>query len=87
MARPKGSFIKREDKPVSEVVNEIDVEEGNADAVDFVEVKEEVKEVKKQDKPVYVFIRDINFGQHKVGDVYEGNEVDELLAKEWIKQK
>lgn len=49
----------------------------------------ETQEGDEEVKGSYVWIRDINFGQHKVGDTYKGEakDVPVLLEKGWIKQK
>lgn len=36
---------------------------------------------------VWKWVLDINFGQHKVGDLYEGKDHEALAAKGWIAQK
>lgn len=38
-------------------------------------------------KPVYVWIRDINFGEHKPGETYKGNDHEALLAKKLIEKQ
>ena len=36
---------------------------------------------------VWTYIRDINFGEHKVGDLYKGDDQEALEAKGWIALK
>ena len=52
------------------------------------EVKPETEA--KKEKLVWRWVRDINFGQHKVGDLYKktnDKEFKEAKAKGWIEQK
>ena len=92
----------KENKPTGVITEELtDVVEVPSDAKEIIITKTIETEMSLEDndvelvkaepvgKDTYFYIRDINFGTHKVGDVFEGNKKakEEALKKEWIGAK
>ena len=75
-------IVADSDEEAKEIIEEL-AKEGDV----LPETNTEVDFEAKKEKSVYVYIRDINFGQHKPGEIYKGNDHKALLAKKLIEKQ